>query len=141
MTEAPGWWRRKQAAVREAFSQGGAGAGISSDLIGWNGSGSYLTSILVPLRRIDQALYGLVIEAYVAGVLQAQGRCPDGSPRRAGRDLKSQVSRIYTDIDLEVQAFISRPLEARGYSYLYLDATYLHGRLSRVMQVCSRCCV
>jgi len=27
-----------------------------------------------------------------------------------------------------VQAFLSRPLEASGYAYLYLDATYLHGQ-------------
>ena len=35
----------------------------------------------------------------------------------------------------------SGPLEASGYAYLYLDATYLHGRLGRAMQVCSRAVV
>jgi transposase-like protein len=54
---------------------------------------------------------------------------------------KSQVSRICADIDVQVQAFLSRPLEASGYAYLYLDATYLHGRLGRAMQVCSRAVV
>jgi len=38
------------------------------------------------------------------------------------------VSRICADVDVQVQAFLSRPLEASGYAYLYLDATYLHGR-------------
>jgi putative transposase len=42
---------------------------------------------------------------------------------------KSQVSRICADIDVQVQAFLSRPLEASGYDYLYRDATYIHGRL------------
>jgi len=54
---------------------------------------------------------------------------------------KSQVSRICADIDVQVQAFLSRPLGASGYAYLYLDATYLHGRLGRAMQVCSRAVV
>jgi transposase-like protein len=40
-----------------------------------------------------------------------------------------------------VQAFLSRPLEASGYAYLYLDATYLDSRLGRAMQVCSRAVV
>ena len=30
-----------------------------------------------------------------------------------------------------MQAFLSRPLKASGYAHLYLDATYLHGRLGR----------
>jgi transposase-like protein len=37
-----------------------------------------------------------------------------------------------------VQAFLSRPLEASGYAYLYLNPTYLHGLLGRGMKVCSR---
>ena len=40
---------------------------------------------------------------------------------------KSQVSRICADFDVQVQAFLSRPLQASSYAYLYLDATYLHG--------------
>ena len=51
---------------------------------------------------------------------------------------KSQVIRICAEIDLQVQAFLKRPLEGQGYAYLYLDATYLHGRLRRAMQDCSR---
>ena len=54
---------------------------------------------------------------------------------------KSQVSRICSEIELQVQAFLNRPLENQGYAYLYLDATYLHGRLGRAMQVCSRAVV
>ena len=39
---------------------------------------------------------------------------------------KSQVSRICQEIDEQVQAFLSRPLQESGYGYGYLDATYLH---------------
>jgi transposase-like protein len=32
-------------------------------------------------------------------------------------------------------------LQEQGYAYLYLDATYLYGRLGKAMQVCSRAVV
>ncbi len=35
-------------------------------------SGSYLPSILEPRRRVDQALYGVVMEAYVGGISTRQ---------------------------------------------------------------------
>jgi len=54
---------------------------------------------------------------------------------------KSQVSRICQDIDQQVQAFLSWPLESSSYAYVYLDATYLNGRLGKAMQVCSRAAV
>ena len=88
-------------------------------------TGGFLPSILEPRRRVDQALYGVVMAAL--GVQSGIS--------------KSQVSRICADIDIQVQAFLNRPLEATGYAYLYLDATYLHGRLGKAMQVCSRAVV
>ena len=51
---------------------------------------------------------------------------------------RSQVSRICADIDIQVQAFLNRPLQESGYAYVFLDATYLHGRLSLSQQVCYR---
>ena len=54
---------------------------------------------------------------------------------------KSQVSRICQEIDQQVQAFLDRPLESSGYAYVYLDATYLKGRLGKALQVCSRAVV
>jgi len=54
---------------------------------------------------------------------------------------KSQVSRICKEIDQQVQAFLSRPLQEAGYAYVYLDATYLKGRLGKAQQVCSRAVV
>jgi putative transposase len=46
---------------------------------------------------------------------------------------KSQVSRICQEIDQQVQAFLSRPLESSD-AYVYLDATYLKGRLGKALQ-------
>jgi transposase-like protein len=40
-----------------------------------------------------------------------------------------------------VQAFLNRLLQESGYAYVYLNATYLHGRLGKALQVCSRAVV
>ena len=40
-----------------------------------------------------------------------------------------------------MQAFLNRPLQEAGYAYVYLDATYLKGRLGKALQVCSRAVV
>jgi len=104
-------------------------------------SGSFLPSILEPRRRVDQALYAVVMEAYVAGVSTRKVDALVAALGSQSGISKSQVSRICADIDVQVQAFLSRPLDASGYAYLYLDATYLHGRLGRAMQVCSRAVV
>jgi putative transposase len=40
-----------------------------------------------------------------------------------------------------VKAFLGRPLDHARFPYVYLDATYLHGRLGRNMQVVSRAAV
>ncbi len=57
--------------------------------------GSFFPSILEPRRRIDQALYSVVMEAYVAGV---STRAVDGLVAALGVDSgipKSEVSRIH----------------------------------------------
>jgi transposase-like protein len=54
---------------------------------------------------------------------------------------KSQVSRICQDIDQQVQVFLNQPLQESGYAYVYLDATYMHGRLGPALQVSSRATV
>jgi putative transposase len=51
------------------------------------------------------------------------------------------VSRICQEIDEQVQAFLSRPLQEAGYAYVYLDATYLKGRQGRAQQITSRAAV
>ncbi|MBM5801539.1 MAG: IS256 family transposase [Cyanobacteria bacterium K_DeepCast_35m_m2_023] len=104
-------------------------------------TGSFLPSILEPRRRVDQALYAVVMEAYVAGVSTRKVDALVAALGSQSGISKSQVSRICSEIDLQVQAFLNRALEGQGYAYLYLDATYLHGRLGRAMQVCSRAVV
>jgi len=84
--------------------------------------------ILEPRRRIDQALYAVVMEAYVNGV---STRAVDDLVAALGIDSgisKSEVSRICAGLDESVTAFRSRPLHHTSFPYVFLDATYLHVR-------------
>jgi len=90
--------------------------------------GSFFPAILEPRRRIDQALYAVVMEAYVAGV---STRSVDDLVAALGIDSgisKSEVSRICAGLDEVVAAFRNRALEHVEFPYVYLDATYLHVR-------------
>jgi hypothetical protein len=92
--------------------------------------GSSFPLILEPRRRIDQALYAVVMEAYVAGV---STRSVDDLVAALGIDSgisKSEVSRICAGLDEVVTAFRTRRLDHTGFPYVYLDATYLHVRNS-----------
>ena len=90
--------------------------------------GSFFPSILEPRRRIDQALYAVVMEAYVHGV---STRAVDDLVDAMGVDSgisKSEVSRICAGLDEIVGAFRTRRLDHVEFPYVYLDATYLHVR-------------
>jgi transposase-like protein len=78
-----------------------------------------LPSILEPRRRVDQALYAVVMKAYVSGVTTRKVDALVAAQGSQSGISKSQVSRICSEIDLQVQAFLNRPLEASGYAYLY----------------------
>jgi putative transposase len=104
-------------------------------------AGSFLPSILEPRRRVEQALYGVIMEAYICGVSTRKVDALVAALGSQSGISKSQVSRICQDIDEQVQAFLNRPLQESGYAYVYLDATYLHGRLGKALQVCSRAVV
>lgn len=90
--------------------------------------GSFFPSILEPRRRIDQALYAVVMEAYVNGV---STRSVDDLVAALGVDSgisKSEVSRICAGLDEVVGAFRTRRLDHIEFPYVYLDATYLNVR-------------
>jgi transposase-like protein len=104
-------------------------------------AGSFLPSILEPRRRVDQALYAVIMEAYIGGVSTRKVDALVAALGSQSGISKSQVSRICQEIDQQVQGFLNRPLQETGYAYVYLDATYLHGRLGKALQVCSRAVV
>ena len=89
--------------------------------------GSFFPIILEPRRRIDQALYAVVMEAYVHGI---STRSVDDLVEAMGGTgvSKSEVSRICANLDETVGAFRTRALDHVEFPYVYLDATYLHVR-------------
>ncbi|HEX4217089.1 MAG TPA: IS256 family transposase [Acidimicrobiales bacterium] len=90
--------------------------------------GSFFPSILEPRRRIDQALYAVVMEAYVHGV---STRAVDELVAALGVSSgisRSEVSRICGQLDEVVNSFRERRLDHVAFPYVYLDATYLHVR-------------
>ena len=93
-------------------------------------SGSFFPSLLERRRRIDQALFAVVMEAYLHGV---STRKVDDLVKALGADSgisKSEVSRICVDLDLEVAAFRDRSLTETAYPYVFLDATYCKARVN-----------
>jgi putative transposase len=92
-------------------------------------SGSFFPQILERRRRIDRALFAVVMEAYVHGVstrkvddlVQALGVASGVS--------KSEVSRICSELDGEMEGFRTRRLDHVAFPYLFCDATYVKGRV------------
>ncbi len=91
--------------------------------------GSFLPSLLERRRRIDRALYAVVMEAYVHGV---STRKVDDLVKALGVGSgisKSEVSRICSQLDRDLEAFRDRPLDHTEFVYVFLDATYVKGRV------------
>ena len=93
--------------------------------------GSFFPSLLERRRRIDQALFAVVMEAYLHGV---STRKVDDLVKALGADSgisKSEVSRICADLDEEVAVFRDRSLAQDAFPYVFLDATYCKARVGR----------
>ena len=94
-------------------------------------TGSFFPSLLERRRRVDQALFAVVMEAYLHGV---STRKVDDLVKALGADTgisKSEVSRICADLDAEVAAFRDRSLAEQAFPYVFLDATYCKARVNR----------
>ena len=88
--------------------------------------GSYFPAFLEPRRASEKALTAVIQEAYVHGV---STRSVDDLVKAMGMTgiSKSQVSRLCSEIDERVHAFLNRPIEG-GWPYLWIDATYVKVR-------------
>jgi putative transposase len=92
-------------------------------------AGSFFPSLLERRRRIDRALFAVVMEAYLHGV---STRSVDDLVVAMGASTgisKSEVSRICQNLDTEVAAFRDRPLSHIAFPYVFLDATYCKTRV------------
>jgi transposase-like protein len=91
-------------------------------------TGSFFPSVLERRRRIDRALFAVVMEAYVHGV---STRKVDDLVVALGLESgmsKSEVSRICGELDQSLEAFRARPLGHVEFPYVFLDATYVKAR-------------
>jgi putative transposase len=91
--------------------------------------GSFFPSLLERRRRIDRALFAVVMEAYVHGV---STRKVDDLVKALGVGSgisRSEVSRICAELDGDLDAFRNRRLDHTEFPYVFADATYLKGRV------------
>lgn len=91
--------------------------------------GSFFPTVLERRRRIDRATFAVVMEAYVHGV---STRKVDDLVKSLGMESgisKSEVSRICAQLDDELEAFRTRPLDHVEFPYVFLDATFVKGRI------------
>jgi len=92
--------------------------------------GNFFPSMLERRRRIDRALFAVVMEAYVHGV---STRKVDDLVAALGLEAgisKSEVSRICKELDKDMEAFRARPLGHVEFPYVFADATYVKGRVN-----------
>lgn len=88
---------------------------------------SYLPSFIEPRKRWEKAFVSIVAEAYVHGVSTRKVEELVEAMGAQGMS-RSEVSRMAAVLDEQVEQFRSRPLDARAYPYLYLDAIYIKVR-------------
>ncbi len=88
--------------------------------------GSYFPGFLEPRRLAEKALTAVIQEAYIQGV---STRSVDDLVKALGMSgiSKSQVSRLCSEIDERVKAFLDRPIEGE-WPYVWVDATYVKVR-------------
>lgn len=94
-------------------------------------TGSFFPELLEPRRRVDRALWAVIMTAYITGtstrkvddLVQALG-CDSGVS-------KSTVSRVCAGIDADVAVLRTRRVDHQAFVYVSLDATYVHVREMR----------
>ncbi|MEX0705817.1 MAG: IS256 family transposase [Nitriliruptoraceae bacterium] len=101
--------------------------------------GSFFPTLLEPRRRVDRALWAVIMTAYITGT---STRKVDDLVKALGCESgvsKSTVSRICAEIDEHVAVLRTRRLDHTGFPYVFLDATYVKARIGH--QVVSRAVV
>jgi putative transposase len=81
-------------------------------------------------RRVDQALFAVVMEAYLHGVSTRKVDDVVKSLGIASGISKSEASRICADLDVEVAAFRDGSLAGTSYPYMFVDAAYCTARVN-----------
>jgi putative transposase len=87
--------------------------------------------LLEQRRRVDRALFTMLMEAYLRGVSTHR---VDDLVKALGADSgisNSEVSRICAGLDEEVSVLADRTLADRRYPYVFHDATYCKTWITR----------
>ena len=85
--------------------------------------GTFSTRLFARYQRNEKALVLALMQMYVEGV--STRKVKDVTEELCGTSFsKSLVSGLATRLDAELEAWRSRPLEAEGYPYLFVDARY-----------------
>jgi putative transposase len=90
---------------------------------------SFFPELLEPRRRVDRALFAVIMTAYITGT---STRKVDDLVKALGCDSgvsKSTVSRICKQIDETVGEFRTRRLDDVEFPYVFADATFVKGRV------------
>ncbi len=91
-------------------------------------TGSFFPAILERRRRIDRALFAVVMEAWVHGVSTRKVDDLVKALGAASGISKSEVSRICAELDVDLEAFRTRRLDG-AFPYVFADATYVKARV------------
>lgn len=85
--------------------------------------GTFSTELFTRYQRNEKALVLALMEMYVEGV--STRKVKEVTQELCGTAFsKSTVSRLAGELDAELQAWRTRPLEAEAYPYLLVDARY-----------------
>ena len=92
-------------------------------LIPQDREGTFSTSIFARYQRNEKALVLALMEMYIQGV--STRKVTEITETLCGTSFsKSQVSALSGQLDAELNAWRRRPLSARSYPYLFIDANY-----------------
>src|SRR3954451_14757415 len=93
-------------------------------------TGSFFPSLLERRRRIDRALFAVVMEAWVHGVSTRKVDDLVAALGVGSGISKSEVSRICAELDRDLEAFRNRPLHHIAFPHVFADATCVKGRVN-----------
>jgi len=92
--------------------------------------GTFSTHLFASYQRNEKALVLALMEMYVEGV--STRKVKDITEALCGTSFsRSLVSRLAGDLDSELEAWRSRPLTAKAYPYVFVDARYEKVRVDR----------
>ena len=90
--------------------------------------GTFSTRLFSRYQRNEKALVLALMEMYVEGV--STRKVKDVTEELCGTSFsKSAVSHLAANLDAELRAWRTRPLEAKAYPYLFVDARYEKARV------------